>query len=312
MNAARTPTAQAATAPVVKPLRPLKGVRVLSVALNLPGPAALMRLATMGARCTKLEPPAPAGAASGDPMGQYNAAAYATLHEGVAVKSADLKTAAGQKKLAALLAGTDVLLTSFRPSAMAKLGLAWGDLKRAHPKLSVVSIVGSPGERAEEPGHDLTYLAEHDLVTGLHLPPTLYADMGGALMASEAVLQAVLAQRASAKGAGVRVEVALSDAAAWLALPRHWGLTLPRGAVGGAHAGYRVYACADGRVAVAALEPHFAQALAQVAGLPSGDLRAMLNPATAQALAAFFAGQKRQALDALARQHDLPLHTLAV
>jgi alpha-methylacyl-CoA racemase len=43
-----------------------------------------------------------------------------------------------------------------------------------------VAIVGAPGERAEEPGHDLTYVAESGLVTGTDLPPTLYADMGGA------------------------------------------------------------------------------------------------------------------------------------
>ena len=49
----------------------LRGVRVLSLALNLPGPAALMRCQQMGATCTKLEPPAPAGANSGDPMAAY-------------------------------------------------------------------------------------------------------------------------------------------------------------------------------------------------------------------------------------------------
>ena len=44
--------------PPLPAVRPLSGVRVLSLALNLPGPAALMRLAAMGARCTKVEPPA--------------------------------------------------------------------------------------------------------------------------------------------------------------------------------------------------------------------------------------------------------------
>ena len=56
-------------------LRALRGVRVLSLSLNLPGPAALMRCRQMGATCVKLEPPPPAGApsgASGDPMGLYN------------------------------------------------------------------------------------------------------------------------------------------------------------------------------------------------------------------------------------------------
>src|SRR5262245_2677004 len=104
---------------------PLAGVRVLSLALNLPGPAPLMRCRGMGAVCTKLEPP------SGDPMAHYDRKAYAVLHEGVTVEVADLKTGAGQAHLQRALASTDVLLTSFRPSALAKLGLAW-DTLHAH------------------------------------------------------------------------------------------------------------------------------------------------------------------------------------
>ena len=239
-----------------KPLQSLKGVRILSLALNLPGPAALMRCRQMGAACLKLEPP------SGDPMSHYNQAAYVQLHDGIEVLAADLKTEAGQKVLHRELAKADVLLTSFRPSAFDKLGIAWETLHRLHPSLSQIAIVGSPGPRAEEPGHDLTYLADSGLVPGMELPATLYADMSGSLMASEAVLQATLMQRtAEGNNKGVFIEVALSEAAAYLALPRQWGLSQPEGWVGGAHAGYRVYACKDGRVAVAALEPHFAAAL---------------------------------------------------
>ncbi|HSV52330.1 MAG TPA: CoA transferase [Burkholderiaceae bacterium] len=293
-------------------LKPLKGTRILSLALNLPGPAALMRCVRMGASCVKLEPPAPKGApagTSGDPMGQYNKPAYATLHDGVKLLSADLKTEQGQKVLHRELARTDVLLTSFRPSALEKLGLNWKKLHKLYPALSQVAIVGAPGARAEEPGHDLTYLADNGLVNGLELPPTLYADMGGSLMASEAVLQATLATHA--KGKGVFIEVALSDAAGYLALPRSWGLTLPTGSVGGAHAGYRVYPCKDGRVAVAALEPHFAAALGAAAGAAGTDLRAMFAPATHQAIAAFLLTQTRKQLDRLAVGQDIPMHTLA-
>jgi alpha-methylacyl-CoA racemase len=294
-----------------KPLKPLKGVRILSLALNLPGPAALMRCVAMGAACTKLEPPAPRSApagTSGDPMGQYNPQAYAVLHAGVKTLQADLKTEAGQSILHRALDRTDILLTSFRPSALAKLGLDWKRLHKQYPALSLVAIVGAPGARAEEPGHDLTYLAGHGLVTGLDLPPTLYADMGGSLMASEAVLQAALA--GTAKGRGVRLEVALSEAAAYLALPRSWGLTAARGAVGGAHAGYRVYPCKDGRVAVAALEPHFAAALCAAAGVAAADPRAMFAPATHAAIAQFLRNCTRRQLDRLAAEHDIPLHTL--
>ena len=304
MTAETLPSSPRPTAP----LKPLRGVRVLSLALNLPGPAALMRLKAMGATCLKAEPPGPQGT-SGDPMGQYNPTAYATMHGGIKVLSVDLKTDKGQQQLHKALARTDVLLTSFRPSALLKLGLGWKALHKAYPALSVVAIVGAPGARAEEPGHDLTYLADAGLVTGLDLPATLFADMGGALMASEATLKAVLAQKTSGKG--VFQEVALSDAAAWLALPRSWGLTQPKGAVGGAHAGYRVYPCKDGRVAVAALEPHFAASLCAAAGVTMNGMGTLFQPATHQAIATFLAGQTRKQLDALAVARDIPLHTLA-
>ena len=284
----------------------------MSLSLNLPGPAALQRLRHMGAACLKFEPPAPVGAAThitGDPMSAYSRAAYDALHTGIRTRAVDLKTAAGQKVLQCALAKTDVLLTSFRPSALTKLGIAWKDLKAQHPHLSLVAIVGAPGARAEEPGHDLTYLAENDLVTGLELPATLYADMGGALMATEAVLQTVLLQRQT--GRGQYVEVALSEAAAHLALPRHWGLTLPGTQIGGGHAGYRVYPCKDGRVAMAALEPHFAKALCAVAGVAWTSAAAMLTPDTQHAIAAFVATRTRKALEKLATAHDIPLHTLS-
>ena len=292
-------------------LRILRGVRILSLALNMPGPAALMRCKAKGATCVKLEPLAPRGAAagvSGDPMSQYSPQAYADLHKGIRIIAADLKTEAGQKTLHRELAKADILITSFRPSAIDKLGLGWKPLHKRYPTLSQIAIVGSPGTRAEEPGHDLTYLAENDLVTGIDLPATLYADMGGSLMASEAVLQATLNQHTTGKG--VFIEIALSDAAAYLALPRHWGLTRPEGPVGGAHAGYGVYACKDGRVAAAALEPHFAARLCEAAGIAVTDSRVMLSQHTRQSVSDFFRTQTRRQLDSLAAAKDIPLHTM--
>jgi crotonobetainyl-CoA:carnitine CoA-transferase CaiB-like acyl-CoA transferase len=285
--------------------QPLRGVRVLSLALNLPGPAALMRLVDMGARCTKVNPPA------GDPMQHYTPSGYDLLHKGVAHKTLDLKTAAGQAALHQLLPKTDVLLTSFRPSALTKLGLGWKSLHKQYPALSLIEVVGAPGPLAEIPGHDLTYQAEVGLVNGMALPPSLFADMGGALMASEATLKAVLLLKTSGKG--TRHEVALSDAAAWLALPRQLRMTTPDGAVGGAHAGYRVYACKNGRVAVAALEPHFAISLCAAAGITlAHPVKDLFKPEIRQTIAAFFASKTRQQLDKLAAAKDIPLLTLPV
>jgi hypothetical protein len=74
-----------------------------------------------------------------------------------------------------------------------------------------------------------------------------------------------------------------------------------------------VYACIKGRVAVAALEPHFAARLAEVARIKAAkhgkDL--MLRPSTRAKLSAFFAGLTRKQIDALATAHDLPLLTMA-
>ncbi len=289
----------------------LKGVRILSLSLNLPGPAALVRLKAMGASCVKLEPPAPANAApgsTGDPMRAYSPKAYAALHAGIRCREADLKQEAGRQVLDRELARADVLLTSFRPGALKKLGLDWRSLHPRYPALSMVAIVGAPGQRAEAPGHDLTYMAENDLVTGLDLPATLYADMTGALMAVEAVLQAVPLQRQTSQGR--YFEVALSAAAAHLALPRRWGLTLPGTAIGGGHAGYQIYPCQDGRVAMAALEPHFARSLCLAAGLTWTNPAMMMMASTRQAIAQFIAAQSCKALEKLAVSHDIPLHTL--
>lgn len=302
-----------ALSPAPSTLQPLRGLRVLSLALNVPGPVALLRLRAMGAVCIKAEPPPPKTATpgvSGDPMSQYSPGAYTLLQEGLQVLQLDLKSPAGQAELHAQLAQADVLLTAFRPSALSKLGLDWGTLHARYPKLSQVAIVGAPGARAEEAGHDLTYQADSGMIQGLNLPSSLFADMGGSLLATEAVLKAVLVQRLDPAGLGVYQEVALSDAAAWLAMPCSWELTQPDGWVGGAHAGYAVYPCLDGRVALAALKPHFAQRLCAELGLPMTDFQIMFQPATRSAIAEFLGRHTRAQLDQLAQDKDIPLHTL--
>ncbi len=289
-------------------IQPLQGTRILSLALNLPGPAALWRCAGMGADCRKLEPLAPGADRSADPMGLYCPDAYAQMHDKVQTLQADLKTAEGQASLHAQLAQTDVLLTSFRPSALSKLGLGWEALQQRYPRLSLVRVVGSAGELADVPGHDLTYQAEAGLVHSTALPPSLFADMAGALMTSEAVLQAVLVS--SRSGRGILREVGLAQAAQWLALPWHWGLTQPAGDVGGAHAGYRIYPCADGIVAVAALEPHFAQRLCEAADLLLSHPTDMRKPEIHQGVARFLAARSCVELIQLAQDRDIPLHAL--
>lgn len=289
----------------------LQGIRILSLALNLPGPAALLRCHDMGAICTKLEPLATGDQTSADPMALYSPEAYRELHQGVRVLQANLKTAEGQHLLQQELLVTDVLITSFRPGALVKLGVDWDSLHTRYPQLCMVRIQGDlDAGAAALPGHDLTYQAEAGLLMGGQMPTSLHADMAGALAATEALLQALL-ERART-GVGAVRDVGLAQSAQWLAQPLHWGLTTPQGDVGGAHAGYRVYPTADGHVAVAALEPHFARQLCAAAGVESdGSAQAMRQPGMHQQIADFLRTTSGTDLGRIAEERDIPLHIIS-
>lgn len=261
---------------------PLAGIRLVSIAQNVPGPLAVARLAAEGARATKIEPP------SGDPLRTYCPSWYDELHRGIVVERLDLKSGAGQPRLMALLADAALLVTSQRPSALARLSLDPPALARACPHLSLLRIVGDVAE-PETPGHDLTYQAGVGLVRH-DLPVTLFADVTAA---ERAVQAALLLLRQSP---GSMREIGLRDSLDSLVAPLGHGLTTPGGTLGGGLPAYGVYAARSGRVAVAALEPHFQKRLFESLGLPpDADL------------ASAFASRTAAEWEAWARKHDLPI-----
>jgi len=264
------------------------------MALNLPGPAACSRLRDWGARVTKVEPPA------GDPFAAFSPQWYAALHAGIEVHRIDLKSAPGRERMDACLEGADVLITAQRPSALERLELRGERLHKRHPRLCHAELVGHAGARAETPGHDLTYLAEHALLEPPAMPATLFADMAGAERLVAATL-ALVHQRGREDGRGGHVAVALADVAQWLAQPRVHGLTGPGALLGGGSAGYNLYRTRDGWIALAALEPHFAQRVAGVL---------CLTELSRNALQAAFARETSAHWVRTAEQHDLPLVAL--
>ena len=270
----------------------LSHLRVLSTALNLPGPAACARLCGFGARVTKVEPP------SGDPLEEYCPDWYRRLHERIEVRRIDLKTGGGREALRALLRDADILVTAQRFSALGRLGLAPSDIA-SFPGVCHVAITGYPAPEDETPGHDLTYLAAHGLLTPPALPPTLFADMAGAERAVSTALALIAARERTGKGGSATV--ALADAAAYLAGPLQEGLTSPGAMLGGGRPGYNLYATRSGWIAVAALEPHFEHRLATALGL---------DPLTVESLAARFAEDSASAWQRWARERDLPIVAL--
>ena len=155
-------------------VRPLGGIQAVSLALNVPGPAAAARLRRLGAAVAKVEPP------GGDPLASGCPAWYEELCAGQEVVRLDLKDAAGRAALDGLLEEADVLLTSNRPAALNRLGLSWPDLHVRFPRLVQVAIVGHAAPHQDVPGHDLTYLASVGLLTPPQMPRTLLADLAGA------------------------------------------------------------------------------------------------------------------------------------
>ncbi|MEW5988928.1 MAG: CoA transferase, partial [Chloroflexota bacterium] len=254
-------------------MKPLTGMQVLSLAINIPGPVAAARLAQMGAGVVKIEPP------GGDPLALACPAWYQALHEGQTVITLDLKTAGGQASLDGWLARSDLLLTATRPAALERLGLDWPSLSARYHRLCQVAIVGYEPPEENRVGHDLTYQAGMGLLqvagsrwqvaTGRSgpkskiqnakwveereqqplLPKVLVADLAGAERAAMAAVGLLLA-RERGMGAGY-VEVSLAEAARAFAEPWRRGLTAAGGLLGGGLPGYNLYAAKTGWIAVA-------------------------------------------------------------
>jgi crotonobetainyl-CoA:carnitine CoA-transferase CaiB-like acyl-CoA transferase len=231
----------------------LEGIKIVNLAVNLPGPAAAQRLRGLGASVVKVEPP------SGDPMEIYYVDWYRDMAAGHNVVKLDLKTPEGREQLEVLLATADIMISATRPAAMERLGLDQSTLQRKFPRLCQVIIVGYPAPRENEAGHDLTYQASLGLLDPPHMPRSLLSDMTGSEQAVSAALGLLFNRERS--GVGGHTIVALSEAASVIAEPLRYGSTIPGASLGGGIPEYNIYKTSDGWVALAALEPHFKRRL---------------------------------------------------
>ncbi|MCM6772007.1 CoA transferase [Nocardia sp. CDC159] len=267
--------------------RPLTGIEVVSLAVNLPGPLAAARLAELGATVTKVEPPA------GDPLAAAAPDWYAELVASQRVVTLNVKGEGDRAELDRLLATANLLLTSMRPTALARLGLARP--QERFPRLSLIEIVGHEDD-PEIPGHDLNYQAVHGTLTPPQLPTVPIADVLGAERAVATALAALVAR--SKTGAGQSYRVALERAAAWAGQAVRHRLTGVGAVLGGAFPGYGIYECADGFVALGAIEPHFFTGALAVFGVDGSH----------EGFAKAFADRTIAELEAIAAREDLPLN----
>jgi alpha-methylacyl-CoA racemase len=268
----------------------LEGVKIVSLALNVPGPVAAARLTKLGAEVTKVEPLA------GDATKIAAPALYESFCQGQTVLRLDLKSLEGRAELDSLLGNADLLLASFRPSALQRMELDWESLHARHPKLCFVGIIGYPAPHQERTGHDLTYQSDLGLVRPPQMPPTLFIDLAGAERAVSMAL--ALLNRSARKGQAGCAWVSLHECARDLAAPLKAGLTTSNGLLGGAYPLYGFYRANDGWIAIAALEPHFAEKLLSELGLKKADRKELER---------IFLQRKAASWEKWAAELDLPL-----
>jgi crotonobetainyl-CoA:carnitine CoA-transferase CaiB-like acyl-CoA transferase len=261
------------TLPSAQPL-PLAGVRVLDLTRLLPGGYATQLLADLGAEVTKIEEPGMGDyARSMPPFFRTVGQAFLAVNRNKRSVAINLKRAEGREALLRLAEGADVLIESFRPGVMARLGLDYETLRERNPRLVVCALsgYGQDGPYSQRVGHDLNYIGYAGLLAHLQRPgqpPTLpgpqIADIaGGALMAVAGIL-AALVGRATA-GVGRFVDVSMLDGTfalmPILASVILNGVPEPQPGdvwLAGALPCYNVYATSDGRyITLGALEPKF-------------------------------------------------------
>jgi crotonobetainyl-CoA:carnitine CoA-transferase CaiB-like acyl-CoA transferase len=306
---------------------PLDGVRVLDLSRLLPGGFCSLLLADFGADVLKVEdtgmgdyvrwaPPHYEGAAD-----SARSAMFLALNRNKRSIRLNLKEPEGREILLRLAREHDVLLESFRPGVLDRLGVGYERLREENPGLVYCAITGygQDGPYTQRSGHDMNYLGLIGLLglTGEPDGPPVQpagqiADLGGGALPAAFGILAALRER-DRSGQGQLVDVSMADGAlAWLAMvaARHFadGQVPHRGELelAGGIICYRPYECADGWVTLGALEPKFWQAFCRGVGredLIEHQFAAPGSPPHAE-VEAIFRQRTREEWRAFASEHD--------
>ena len=306
---------------------PLEGVRVLDLSRLLPGPFCSLLMADFGADVIKVEDMGMGDYARWSPPSYEGAeetakgALFLGLNRNKSSIRVNLKEERGREVLLRLVKDADVVLESFRPGVLDRLGVGYERMREVNPGIVYCAITGYglDGPLRDRSGHDMNYLGLVGLLglTGeADGPPVQAAGQiadvgGGALMAAFGILAALRERDRS--GEGQLVDVSMADGAlSWLAMtaanyladgevPRRGHIPL-----GGMFVCYRPYACADGWVTLGALEPKFFRNFCVGTGREDLIDQQFQSPGSDahRELEALFASRTRDEWTAFAGEHD--------
>lgn len=251
----------------------LEGIRVLDLTRLVPGPYCTLMLADYGAEVIKIE-----DTGAGDyirdipPFIGSMGARYVALNRNKKSLSINLKSEKGKEIFLKLVESSDVVLESFRPGVMEKLGLGYETLKKYNESIILcrLSGYGQDGPYSQKPGHDINYISYAGLL-GLNgrkgekpsVPPLQIADLAaGSLISTTAILMAIIHRMKT--GEGQEIDVSMMDgtiALMYTLYPNLFAGKPPRKGeerLTGGLACYNIYETKDGKyIAVGALEKKF-------------------------------------------------------
>lgn len=265
--------------------KPLNGIRVLDLTRLLPGPVATMHLADMGAEVIKIEDPGAGDyARTMGPVRKEVSQFFVAVNRGKQGLRLDLKNAAQRDDFLKMVETADVVIESFRPGVMDKLGIGWKTLKERNPRLVMCAIsgYGQDGPFAQLAGHDINYVGMAGMLEqnvgpdGIPALPNLQIGdlLGGAQAAVQGILAALIGTRTS--GQGRFVDVSMTDAVfahnimPLVAVNNFGKPAVPgRDLLTGGVPCYNVYRTSDGRfMAVGSLELKFWEGCCDVLDRP--------------------------------------------
>ncbi|MBI2339764.1 MAG: CoA transferase [Deltaproteobacteria bacterium] len=289
------------------PDKPLSGVTIVDLSRLIPGPFCSLILADLGARVIKMEDPQ-----RGDYLRNISCV-YRGLNRNKKILKLDIKSQKGKEAFVRHVKKADILIESFRPGVLKKMGFSISQLHKINRRLIVASITGygQKGPNKNRAGHDLNYMALSGCLNPPQPPYIQYADLvGGGLFAALAIISA-LYQRGK-KGNGAHLDISMTDSMIFLNLAN---LILIQGPMApnilsGILARYRVYPTSDGKfVALAALEDKFWNRFCGVIGKPEWKGKGYVDqaPEIHQQLAAIFASKTRDEWTRLGRENDFCL-----
>lgn len=199
---------------------PLAGIRILSLAEQLPGPYATMLLADLGADVILVERPG-----TGDPSRRFEGL-FASMNRNKRSIVLNLKDAQDRQRFLELVDTADVVMEGYRPGVMKRLGLDADTLRARKPSLVFASIssFGQDGPLAAVAGHDLSIQAAVGMIkvpvgqeSRASVPALPLADIASAMFAALGVVSALLGRQKGGQGSAVDVSM-LDSMVSWMTL----------------------------------------------------------------------------------------------